>query len=183
MKVHGGDLDANDVDIRQAARADDKDIRALLRSSDLPDYDIGDHLPHFVVAGREGRIVGTVGLEVAGSTALLRSLAVEESSRGAGLATRLVSAIVGRAHQIGVRELWLLTTTAEEFFAKLGFRTLSRAEAPPEIQSTREFCVLCPASAVLMRQRIDPEGSSAVPGRGKIQRSQRHSSTARENGG
>lgn len=183
MKVNEGDLDANDVDIRQATRADDKNIRSLLRSCDLPDDDIGHHLPNFVVAGHEGRIVGTIGLEVLGSSALLRSLAVEVSSRRAGLATRLVEVIVERAQQLGVRELWLLTTTAESFFANLGFRTVPRDEAPADIQSTREFRALCPVSAVLMRRRVNPVESSTVRGDGTTRRRTRRATGGWKNGG
>jgi N-acetylglutamate synthase-like GNAT family acetyltransferase len=183
VNVNQGEIGARQFDIRQAARADEEDVRSLLRSCDLPDEDIRHHLPHFVVASREGGVVGTVGLEVFGSSALLRSLAVALPSRGAGLATRLVAAIAERAHQLGVRELWLLTTTAEAFFAKLGFRTVSRAEAPLEIQSTREFRALCPASAVLMRHRIDSIWSRPEPGHGTIHRRPNHASTGHENGG
>ena len=67
--MNEGETPARYVDIRQAARADEADIRSLLRSCDLPDDDIGHHLPNFVVAGHEGRIVGTIGLEVLGSSA------------------------------------------------------------------------------------------------------------------
>jgi amino-acid N-acetyltransferase len=183
VKANEGDLGANDVDIRQATRADDKNIRSLLRSCDLPDDDIGHHLPNFVVAGHEGRIVGTIGLEVLGSSALLRSLAVAVPARGAGLATGLVEVIVTRARRLGVRELWLLTTTAEGFFANLGFRSVARNEAPPEIRSTREFRVLCPDSAILMRHRIDPIGPGPVTGTTTTNRSRCNEATGQENGG
>jgi len=183
MNVHGGEIDARHIDVRQAARADEPEVRSLLLSCDLPDEDVRHHLSNFVVASRDGRIVGTIGLEVVGSSALLRSLAVAGPSRGAGLATRLVEVIVERAQQLGVGELWLLTTTAEGLFANLGFRTVSRVEAPPEIQSTREFHTLCPASAVLMRRRITSARTSAEPGQGTIHRRLRNATKGQENGG
>jgi amino-acid N-acetyltransferase len=55
---------------------------------------------------------------------------------------------------MGVRELFLLTTTAEPIFARWGFRRVDRAEAPPAIRESREFASLCPASAVFMARRV-----------------------------
>ncbi len=181
--MNEGGIGAHKIEIRQATRTDETDVRALLRGCDLPDEDIRHHLAHFVVADRECRIVGTVGLEVLGSSALLRSLAVVVPSRGAGLATRLVEVIVERAQQLGVRELWLLTTTAESFFANLGFRTVPRDEAPADIQSTREFRALCPVSAVLMRRRVNPVESSTVRGDGTTRRRTRRATGGWKNGG
>ena len=149
--VRKGDVGTPRFDVRPAIRADEKPTRSLLRSSEFPDEDVRHHVSHFVVASREGRIADTIGLEVLGASGLPRSLATSVPSRRAELATRLVASGVGRARELGVPELWLLTTTAGGFFAKPGFRTVSGDLAPPEIQSTREFRALCPASAMLMR--------------------------------
>ncbi|RLC71264.1 MAG: hypothetical protein DRI26_05505 [Chloroflexi bacterium] len=54
----------------------------------------------------------------------------------------------------GVREIYLLTTTARGFFKKLGFEDVARAEVPMEIQETTEFKDMCPSSASCMRLRI-----------------------------
>jgi hypothetical protein len=47
-----------------------------------------------------------------------------------------------------------LTIDAEKFFARLGYRTMARSDAPAAIQSTDEFSSLCPGSAVLMQKRL-----------------------------
>jgi amino-acid N-acetyltransferase len=36
----------------------------------------------------------------------------------------------------------------------MGYRRVDRAEAPPSIQSTREFAGLCPASSAFMVKRL-----------------------------
>ncbi len=51
----------------------------------------------------------------------------------------------------GLREFYLLTTTAEEYFRKRGFKTIDRDEVHPQLLSSREFQGACPASAVCMR--------------------------------
>jgi N-acetylglutamate synthase-like GNAT family acetyltransferase len=56
------------------------------------------------------------------------------------------------SHQ--VRALYLLATTAEAYFEHRGYRRIDRTQAPPSIQSTREFASLCPASSVFMIKRL-----------------------------
>jgi arsenate reductase (thioredoxin) len=50
----------------------------------------------------------------------------------------------------------LLTETAEIFFARKGYHTVDRKDAPAEIQASSEFSHLCPSSAVLMKKTLEP---------------------------
>jgi amino-acid N-acetyltransferase len=54
------------------------------------------------------------------------------------------------ATELKIREIYLLTTTAAEFFTHLGYRQVDRALAPAAIASTKEFSSLCPSTAVFM---------------------------------
>jgi amino-acid N-acetyltransferase len=57
----------------------------------------------------------------------------------------------------GVQRWWLLTTTAEKFFAARGFRAVARREAPEAIQRTGQFNGGGCCSAVCMtRERRNP---------------------------
>ena len=91
-----------------------------------------------------------VGLERYGDVALLRSLVVASERMGRGIGKGLVAAAEALAAKLQVRSIYLLTTTAADFFESRGFRRIRREQAPPQIQSTQEFSSLCPASAVLM---------------------------------
>lgn len=93
---------------------------------------------------------GWVGLELYGEDALLRSLVVPKERRGRGDGRLLVDAAIAEARGSGVARLWLLTTTAADFFARLGFTAVERSSAPSAIRATREFADICPASAVCM---------------------------------
>ncbi len=104
----------------------------------------------FSFLDHDNRTVAFAGLEGDGKDALLRSVVVVSGLRKSGLATKLVAAMCDAAAKNGVRRLWLLTTTAEGFFAKLGFDKIDRSSAPPSIASTTEFATLCPSSAVCM---------------------------------
>ena len=136
--------------LRLAVDGDVAGIRRLLEAAALPVEDLADSRPDFVVAESGTTLVGVVGLQGFGDVALLRSLAVAHSNRGAGVGSQLVSEIERLAHSRGVRSLVLLTTTAEKFFAGHGYQAADRAGLPEKILATAEFRSLCPASAACM---------------------------------
>lgn len=138
--------------IGESAAASDLDaIKALLHLARLPTDDVTEALlANFLVAREAGAVSGVIGIEQHGAIALLRSLAVQENARGRGLGAKLVDAAEALAQSRSVRSIYLLTTTADEFFAARGYRRIERGEAPAEIRATTQFSALCPASAVLM---------------------------------
>jgi amino-acid N-acetyltransferase len=130
-------------------------VRSLLAAARLPYDDLTDgHLEHFFHAASASLPLGIVGVELLGESGLLRSLVVRDDSRDSGLGSALVKHVESYARSRGVRDLYLLTTTAQSFFAARGFRAVSRDQAPRAIESTREFAAICPASAVLMTKQL-----------------------------
>ena len=124
---------------------------ALLEREHLPASDVTDqHLKRFFYTGPADAPTGMVGLEVYGTVALLRSLVVSVGARSAGLGTALIAHAEDHAGSQGVHALYLLTTTAESFFARLGYIRIDRAVAPAAIRLTREFAALCPSSSAFM---------------------------------
>jgi amino-acid N-acetyltransferase len=145
-----------DLPITPAAPAEGPAIAALLRAAELPHKDIALHLGHFLVARDGGVIVGAIGLEVYVPDGLLRSLVVAPAHRGRGLGDKLVRRIERAAAEWGVERFWLLTTSAEAFFVRRGFRVTPRVGAPMEIAATHEFKSLCPSTAIcLTRARME----------------------------
>lgn len=136
--------------IRPAAAADLESGRRLLAGYGLPTSDVGECLDGLFVAEDDDSLVGIGGLEVHGDHGLVRSLAVDADRRGAGVGRLLYQAVEQRARELALRDLFLLTETAETFFAGQDFVRTARSSAPPEIRASREFAELCPASAVLM---------------------------------
>jgi amino-acid N-acetyltransferase len=127
----------------------------LLRDAHLPTIDITEELlDNFFFAGSADAPLGIVGLEVERPYALLRSLVVDTSSRSSGLGSELLAQAERHAQASGVQTLYLLTTTAESFFAKRGYSRAPRTEAPPFINSSAEFASLCPASAAFMLKQL-----------------------------
>jgi len=126
-------------------------VRRMLGNAQLPSADLTPgHLEHFFGCGSEQAPKGVVGLEIYGSEALLRSLVVDETSRGHGCGKALVAAAERYARDCGVRRIYLLTTTAPKFFEGLGYHALARDQAPACIRTTSEFSGLCPTSSAFM---------------------------------
>jgi amino-acid N-acetyltransferase len=142
------------VELRTASAADLEAVFALLDRSGLPRAGVADNFSQFLVAEADGRLVGVVGLELYGQSALLRSAAVEESWRGSGVGRVLIERALDLARERGIDDVYLLTTTAEHYFPKFGFVCVRRDEVAQGVQSSVEFQTACPESATAMRKHV-----------------------------
>ncbi|MCB0210587.1 MAG: GNAT family N-acetyltransferase [Anaerolineae bacterium] len=126
------------------------DILTLLMASKLPQEGLSEHIETALVAHDDADIVGSAALELYGSAALLRSVAVAPDFQGQGLGHQLTRAAIDLARQHKVSQLYLLTETASDFFPKFGFYTIDRAQVPSPVKNSLEFTTLCPDSALVM---------------------------------
>ena len=130
------------------------EVMALLTLANLPVNDIGENVELFALETNE-QIIATVGLERNGRIGLLRSVSVLDSQKGKGYGLLIVQKLEKYAEEQGIKELYLLTTTAKEFFEKkLSYKVIERTDAPTEIQSSQQFASVCPSSAVVMKKII-----------------------------
>jgi glyceraldehyde 3-phosphate dehydrogenase len=149
------------VVIDRAVPADHDLVRALLTRSGLPLDGLDAAWPAMLVARRGHAVLGCAALEFYADGALLRSVAVAEEARGLGLGQRLTQAAAGLARDHRARALYLLTTTADRYFPRLGFERIARADVPASVQASVEFASACPASATVMRKALGDEPSPA----------------------
>ncbi len=147
------------VTLRQAGHADREAVSTLLGELQLPTEGVADWLDQFWVAEHERRVVGVAGMERYGESGLLRSVAVAADWRGSGIGRALVNRVLAEGHAAGVRDVYLLTTTAEHYFPRLGFACVGSDTVPAAVRVSAEFTGACPASAVVMR-RIATETSA-----------------------
>ncbi|WP_052063583.1 arsenic resistance N-acetyltransferase ArsN2 [Nitrincola sp. A-D6] len=98
----------------------------------------------------DGRIIGIVGIESHENVGLLRSLVVGKAYRKVGCGQKLVAKAEAWAGESGINSLYLLTTTAADFFPQLGYEVVPRSQAPTFIANSAQFTGLCPASAIFM---------------------------------
>ncbi len=145
-----------DISIREASPDDLGKICQLLVSAELPTIGVSEHIKDFLVAHQDGSIVGAIGLEHYGQAALLRSAVVDASERQYGIGSTLFDACFQKARGLGIRSLYLLTNTAEQFFHKKGFRRIDRADVPEAVASSVEFTDACPSHAACMKLDLVP---------------------------
>jgi amino-acid N-acetyltransferase len=88
------------------------------------------------------------------TSALLRSLVVSPDYRNRGLATRLVVELEARCRSLVVVDLFLLTTTAQDFFTRQRYQAIGRGSVPVMLRAAAEFTRLCTDSAVRMTKSL-----------------------------
>ena len=142
------------VAVRAAAPADLPAVRTLLSDAALPLDGADRAFEQGVVAVAGGVVVGAAAIERYGSDGLLRSVVVDPGLRRTGVGRALVTAAEALAGGLGIRDLYLLTETAVEWFPGLGYAVLDRASAPDGIAGSWEFRFACAERGVLMRRSL-----------------------------
>jgi amino-acid N-acetyltransferase len=146
--------DCRCVSLRRAAPADHEAVATILRDLALPTDGVAEWLDQFWVAEHQGQVVGVAGMERYGDSGLLRSVAVTQEWRGTGVGRTLVELVLEEGRSAGVREVYLLTTTAEHYFPRLGFVCVDRDAVPAALHVSAEFTGACPASAIAMCRAV-----------------------------
>ena len=142
------------VQIRRANSEDLDAVLSLLRARGLLLYGLRDHLLTTLVVSQDNLVVGSAALEMYANGALLRSVAVVESMQGHGLGRRLTEAALQLAVELGAPAVFLLTNTAGDYFAKLGFARIERATVPDDVKGSVEFTAACCEGAGVMRKLL-----------------------------
>lgn len=130
------------------------DLIAALEAAGLPTDDLHEPGRRFFRFEDDAGLIGYGGLEQIGPDALIRSMVVVDGRRGAGLGAALLSWLEEEAAQGKATGLYLLTTSAADFFQRQGYAVLPRSTAPTAIAASHQFSVLCPASAALMFKEL-----------------------------
>jgi amino-acid N-acetyltransferase len=142
------------IEVRRAIETDLEPVLLLLAEGGLPPDGLADHLGTTLVATENGQIVGSAALELYVDGALLRSVVVAPRLRGSGLGRRLTEAATDLAAHLHAPALFLLTTTAEDFFPRFGFARIGRDEVPATVQQSVEFRAACPSTATVMTKAL-----------------------------
>ena len=142
------------VSIERLNLADVEEVLRLLADNNLPVDGLADHLQTALVAREGGRVVGSAALELYRDAALLRSVAVAKDRQQHHIGRDLIIAALDLARISGASAVYLLTTTAEQFFPRFGFQRIAREDVPASLQTSVEFTSACPASAIVMRKHL-----------------------------
>lgn len=129
-------------------------IIQLLAECKLPHSDIVPGKQQFVIAEIDQKIIGCAGYEAYDQNGLFRSLAVKSLYRNMMIAHTMIDKIFAFAQEQGIKEFFLLTTTADKLFGKLGWEIINRNDVPENIGSTTEFSSICPSVAICMKHQL-----------------------------
>ena len=144
------------IRIREAHSGDWAAVSALLAEAKLVPLDnTAQFGPQYAVAeDAGGSIVGVAGYERYGADVLLRSVAVAEARRSAGIGGQLTDDRLAHAREAGCSTAYLLTDTAAAYWRRHGFAAIDRGSAPSGITASQEWAHACPASATAMRRAL-----------------------------
>lgn len=129
-------------------------VLALLQSAGLPTADLSSAQQLQLWVLQSDSLQGVIALEHFGTEALLRSLAVAPECRQQGLGHQLVARLEHDAKAAGIKQLILLTETAQAFFRTLDYQVIDRQSVSEALKQSAEFRSLCPASAVCMKKTL-----------------------------
>lgn len=91
----------------------------------------------FFLAEEEGKLVGSIYLELRGERGYFGLLAVDPSRQGQGIGRRLISIVEQDAREHGVKFMDMaivdLRTELPAFYERLGYKACGSGEIPPEV--------------------------------------------------
>jgi len=136
-----------EIAVRKAGVGDVKAVFALVkefaRRGEMlarPIEEIYARLRDFFIAESDGEIIGIVSLHIWGEDlAEVRSLAVAEPFRRLGAGSALVEAALDEALALGLKRVFALTY-AVNFFVKMGFKVVDKAQLPQKIWGDCRLC-------------------------------------------
>lgn len=135
-------------------RSEFSSIKTLLHSVNLPGSDLESAPIHFFGIKENNELIATSALEICGSNAILRSIAIHPDFQKSGYGKQIVKFLEKRAIELGINKFFLLTTTAETFFKKLEYQPVKRESCPDEIISSAPFRGICPSTATCLFKNL-----------------------------
>lgn len=125
------------------------DLAAMLKSVDLPLPAESDQVT-MLKAYLSGELVGCVGYGCHGDAAVLHSLVVNREAKGEGVGRALVSSVIERLRQAGVRQVFLATTDTARYFGYLGFTPVERSAIAPAVLASTDLAQYAAGEATYM---------------------------------
>jgi amino-acid N-acetyltransferase len=132
--------------IDHAQPEDRQAIAHLLTACGLGAEVLDRQIGRWVVAREAGQVIGCGVLEVMGTAALLRSIAVAASRRRRSIGSTLVSVLLDDAAEVGITAVFAFTRDAAGFFRRLRWQPAQSNDAFARLgiapyADTPVFCV------------------------------------------
>jgi N-acetylglutamate synthase-like GNAT family acetyltransferase len=133
------------VTCREATDGDLQEIAELLQRNDLRPEGILDPGTKYWVVQKDGRLIGSIGIELGTTSVLLRSAVVAPELRGRGIGRKLTFEALAWASNEGYASAYCFSTDAGSYWQGLGFGPCSVDEVVAELNDapqTRLFADL-----------------------------------------
>ena len=116
-------------------------MKTLLEAHHLPTAELEDWLEHFVVAERDGRLIGCGGLELYAedSAGLVRSMVVGSELHGTGVGRKILEWVEEHAREFGLQRLFLFTSDKAPYYARFGYELVAYDAFPPSAQDSWQY--------------------------------------------
>ena len=129
-------------------------LKAALVKAGLPADDVGNaHLLFWRFETAADIPAGFGGIEILAGDALLRSVVTLPPLRGMGMGRAIVAALESEARLLKCRSIYLVTTSAADFFEHLGYTPCAGSDVPEAIRRSHHFARLCCATGTMMVKR------------------------------
>ncbi|HEX7478172.1 MAG TPA: GNAT family N-acetyltransferase [Polyangiales bacterium] len=136
--------------IVEASFEPDSDLAQMLRSVDLP-LPVESDTVRMLKAYVDGELVGCVGYERYGQSAVLHSLVVIREAKGEGVGRALVEALLAKLRDAGCDEVFLMTSDTARYFGYFGFAPVALDSVAAEVRKSAEIAAYAPGEAICMR--------------------------------
>ncbi len=128
------------ITVRAARTSDVKEIRELVDSYAAPGQMLSketvtlyESVQEFVVAEIDGRVVGCGALHILWEDlAEVRTVAVAQEFHKQGIGHLILTEIIRRARDLGVKRIFCLTFQTE-FFGSIGFKVIEGTPVEPDV--------------------------------------------------
>ncbi|MCB0506201.1 MAG: GNAT family N-acetyltransferase [Cyclobacteriaceae bacterium] len=130
-------------------------LESLLNAHKLCFNDLESQGVELFSVTKDNKPVGYFGYEVFGENALFRSFIVVPEEQGKNYGVHIWNMAKEQLKERKVKHVYLLTNTATDFFAKVGYTLFERAQVPESIAQTSEFVTFCPSDSICMRYEIE----------------------------
>ena len=141
-----------EIEIEKAKKEDIPSILELMKDAGLAAEGLED--AELWIMRKNGKVSGSIGLELWGKQGLLRSLVIAKNERSKGLGSALVLYVIEQARQSGVNELYLLTDQVGEYYLRFGFEYFERKKVSGDVLQSSEFRGACLETAPVMRIKL-----------------------------
>ncbi len=136
-------------------QADYASLAKVLAENNLLSGDLDSaNKKFFAFEDSSGWRVGIGGLEIYGTSAILRSFFTVAAHRNTGLGGQMLEELLGVARRLGISDVYLFTVSAEDFFARHQFEPVRRENAPFAITASRQFIEHCNNASFMRRALV-----------------------------